>query len=473
VRRTNDISASYAKGFETLTAEVVLDSLAVKGKSPDWLQGTLLRNGPAGYGLKNRHLHWFDGLAMLHAFSIKGGKVAYANKYLQTHNYREVQETGKIAAPGFGADPCRTIFQRAMSLFQPLGYDNANVNISQLAGEFVAMTETPMPIKFDLPTLKTLGTFSFEDNLKGAATTAHPHFDFRLKSPINYLLEFSRISKYHLYALPPGGRKRQVIASVETREPAYMHSFGMTENYLLLAEFPLVVNPLKVLLSNQGFIRNYEWKPQRGTTFLAINKNDGRVKQWTSEAFFAFHHINAFESGDDIFLDISAYPDTRLIDAFYMDNLKAGKPVPTAEFRRYRLGAVSSSASYQVLGDQAIELPRINYKQANAQAYRFAYGCSFRQDRPGDFMNQLLKVDVVEDKSWVWLEDGCYPGEPVFVASPNAGGEDDGVLLSVVLDSHKGNSFLLVLDASSFAEVARAEVPHPVPFGFHGQFFAG
>jgi carotenoid cleavage dioxygenase-like enzyme len=125
------------------------------------------------------------------------------------------------------------------------------------------------------------------------------------------------------------------------------------------------------------------------------------------------------------------------------------------------------------LGDQAIELPRINYKQANAQAYRFAYGCSFRQDRPGDFMNQLLKVDVVEDKSWVWLEDGCYPGEPVFVASPNAGGEDDGVLLSVVLDSHKGNSFLLVLDASSFAEVARAEVPHPVPFGFHGQFFAG
>ena len=33
------------------------------------------------------------------------------------------------------------------------------------------------------------------------------------------------------------------------------------------------------------------------------------------------------------------------------------------------------------------------------------------------------------------------------------------------------SSFLLVLDAESFAERARAEVPHHIPFGFHGQFF--
>jgi carotenoid cleavage dioxygenase-like enzyme len=28
-----------------------------------------------------------------------------------------------------------------------------------------------------------------------------------------------------------------------------------------------------------------------------------------------------------------------------------------------------------------------------------------------------------------------------------------------------------VLDAATFAERARAEVPHHIPFGFHGQFF--
>jgi carotenoid cleavage dioxygenase-like enzyme len=45
------------------------------------------------------------------------------------------------------------------------------------------------------------------------------------------------------------------------------------------------------------------------------------------------------------------------------------------------------------------------------------------------------------------------------------------VILSVVLDAAAGTSFLLVLDAASFAEVARARVPHHIPFGFHGQYF--
>jgi carotenoid cleavage dioxygenase-like enzyme len=44
------------------------------------------------------------------------------------------------------------------------------------------------------------------------------------------------------------------------------------------------------------------------------------------------------------------------------------------------------------------------------------------------------------------------------------------VVLSVVLDSRAGRSFLLVLDAVSFEELARAEAPHHIPFGFHGQF---
>ena len=48
--------------------------------------------------------------------------------------------------------------------------------------------------------------------------------------------------------------------------------------------------------------------------------------------------------------------------------------------------------------------------------------------------------------------------------------EDGGVVLSVVLDATAGRSFLLVLDAGSFEELARADAPHHIPFGFHGQY---
>jgi carotenoid cleavage dioxygenase-like enzyme len=59
----------------------------------------------------------------------------------------------------------------------------------------------------------------------------------------------------------------------------------------------------------------------------------------------------------------------------------------------------------------------------------------------------------------------------VFVTGPEAAGEDDGVILSVVLDAKSGRSFLLVLDARGLQELARAEAPHPITFGFHGNFF--
>ena len=54
---------------------------------------------------------------------------------------------------------------------------------------------------------------------------------------------------------------------------------------------------------------------------------------------------------------------------------------------------------------------------------------------------------------------------------PGTEAEDAGVVLSVVLDVNAGRSFLLVLDAGSFEEIARAEAPHHIPFGFHGQYF--
>jgi beta,beta-carotene 9',10'-dioxygenase len=41
----------------------------------------------------------------------------------------------------------------------------------------------------------------------------------------------------------------------------------------------------------------------------------------------------------------------------------------------------------------------------------------------------------------------------------------------VVLDAAEERSFLLVLDARSFEELARVEAPQRIPFGFHGQFF--
>src|SRR5687768_13308788 len=61
----------FRLGFESVERELSLGSIDVDGRLPGWLRGTLVRNGPGRYevGDGKAFEHWFDGLAMLHAFS--------------------------------------------------------------------------------------------------------------------------------------------------------------------------------------------------------------------------------------------------------------------------------------------------------------------------------------------------------------------------------------------------------------------
>jgi carotenoid cleavage dioxygenase-like enzyme len=250
-----------------------------------------------------------------------------------------------------------------------------------------------------------------------------------------------------------------------------MHSFGMTERYVILAEWPIMVDPLDLLLRGKPFIENFEWVPKRGTRFRILRKSDGEeVATHTADAAFAFHHVNAFERDGEIVCDVVTYPDASIIDALFLDRLRSDEPSPgTGHLRRYHLPLTGGSVSSAVQSDERLELPRIHEAAARAQPYQYVYGVG--EQGQGTFTDQLVKIDVETGGAQVWREDGTYPGEPVFVPHPDGEAEDAGAVLSVVLDPGAKRSFLLVLDADSFEERARAEVPHAIPFGFHGQFF--
>lgn len=72
---------------------------------------------------------------------------------------------------------------------------------------------------------------------------------------------------------------------------------------------------------------------------------------------------------------------------------------------------------------------------------------------------------------WEWQEENCYPSEPVFISSPDAEKEDDGILMSAVTGLFNQKSFLLILDASSMTELARAYVPTKLIPLFHAEYF--
>jgi len=470
------MSEVFELGFGRTKHEIALDQLPVQGDLPAWLDGTLVRNGPGTFQVgEERYRHWFDGLAMLHKFSFHEGRVSYANKFLDCSAYRQAEETGRISYSEFATDPSRSIFGRVTSLFFPKISDSAKVSVAKIAGRFMALTEAPIQVVFDPQTLASVGVFNYEDRLFGQTTTVHPQFDLERGEVYNLVTRYNAISHYRIYRVRHSGRP-ELVGSLPVRQPAYLHSFGMTQNYFILAEFPFVVNPINLLLWLKPYIQNFHWRPEKGTPFWIISRKTGQVVgRFESDPFFAFHHVNAFEKSDELFIDIVAYPDAGILDAFYLDQLKnPASELPFGILRRYRIPLKGKSATYQVLSDQCMELPRFDDQGYNTnENYHYVYASSIRPEQRAGFYNQIIKVDVQTGQSWDWCEENCYPGEPVFVGSPDRTSEDEGLILSVVLDAGRAISFLLALDAHSFTERARAELPHPVLFGYHGAYFEG
>jgi beta,beta-carotene 9',10'-dioxygenase len=294
--------------------------------------------------------------------------------------------------------------------------------------------------------------------------------DRSTKGMLNYAAKLGPRTSYRFFLLRPGSSRPEVIATKPVREPAYMHSFGLTERWLVLAEFPFVVNPPRLAFSGRPYIENYRWKPELGTRFHLFDRANGEsIGPFETEARFGFHHVNSYEEDGEVVADICTFSDAQIVEDLYLERLRAGKPIAPAHVERFRISPEAGTVSAERLIEEEIELPRINYGRCNERPYRYAWGVG----AGGGWIDRIVKADVVERRSTTWSEEGCFPGEPVFVAAPDAAGEDEGVLLSVVLDGRKGNSFLLVLDARSLDELARAEVPHHIPFGFHGQFARG
>jgi beta,beta-carotene 9',10'-dioxygenase len=453
--------------------------LIVEGQFPTWLDGVLVRNSSIPI-FKNgvRESHEFDGLAMLHSFAFNQGQVVYTNRFLLSDAYNAVvnQRTSQFA--GFATKPA--LWQKILNFFESSTWvNNASVNVFQYGNDYVALTETPLPAHFDLRTLDTLGPFDYVDSLPKSKCweSAHPHVDLSTGDIVNYLIEFGRQSHYVFYKIKKGSKTREVIARVPVETPSYMHSFSMTPHYLILTEYPLLVKPLDLLLKNKPFIDNFRWQPEKGTRFIVIERNSGNVvSQMVTEPFFSFHHANAYEidNGNTIILDLVAYPDVLNMPTIFPQADAIVRNVNWNErLMRYHVFLKTHKITPKILLEKSVEFPRLK-DNLDGQHYRYLYLIVSEDPNPNIFKKKeigLGKFDMDTKVFKTWSQEGYQALEPVFISSPNAKHEDDGVILSVIYHEKDGRSFLLALDAHSFDEIARAELPWHIPGSFHGQYF--
>ena len=451
---------NYALGLTSLSGEQETVRAEVHGQIPSWLRGTLIRNGPARWDAgADRMRHWFDGFAMLHAFKLDQQGVTYQNRFLRGPDWCSAQSRSKLCHPQFATDPCRSFFKKVASLFVSELGCNPNVNVVKIGQRWLALTETPLAIEFDSQTLQTLGLYDYDqDEFHRHITSAHPVLENGVLH--NFTIQLGKQTRYTGYRMP-AGEKRQAFAHHLTETPAYLHSCALTEREMLLWEGPFTVNPLQLLWRDRPYIENFRWRPELGSRLVRLGR-DGHSQALELPPLFVFHHVNSFYQGTCLCVDMLAYQDARSVEQLYLDSLlkKGGERVDTPDL--VRVLVENGKARVETISKTPVELPRI--LEAQGQPYRFLYGITQKDSR---FYEGLVRLDTHTDSATVWSESGCFAGEPVPQKAPDG---DETLLLSVVLDSARGQSFLLILDADTMTERARAYVPAVVPFGFHGGF---
>lgn len=443
-----------------------IEALPLAGELPPGLEGTLVRNGPNPL-VPDPRAHWFGGDGMLHAFRIAGGRVDYRNRWVRTVQLDLARRTGRNPLDGM----------RLAKEFEGIENDGAaNTHIVGHAGRLFALEEAHLPIEVALPGLDTRGPTDFGGGLRAKPFTAHPKTD----PATGELLFFGYGTPERLSAgmsfgvLSPQGE----VTRFETFEAPYasmVHDFAITERFAVFPVMPLTASRERAESGRPP----YAWEPQHGTRVGLLPRAGGAagIQWWGGPACYVFHVMNAWEDGERVFLDVMQYAQPPLFPLPDGRPSSPDGPAP-AVLVRWELDLADPSRTLRTrrLHPVSGEFPRIDDRRTGLP-YRhgwFTGNLADAQDQPLP-AGALVHVDHASERIDLWaLPAGDRASEPVFVPRHAGAPEGDGWVLAVLYRAASHTSDLAVFDACrlSAGPLCLASLPHRVPEGFHGNWFA-
>jgi all-trans-8'-apo-beta-carotenal 15,15'-oxygenase len=436
----------------------------IDGTIPGELTGTLYRNGPGRWqdhtGRPLHHL--FDGDGMLSAFEIDSEGVRYRNRYVRTRHFQGrtgVTHMGTAAPGGWRANIGR---------FPP---NLANTNVVEHAGHLYALWEGGPPHEIDPDTLETLGMRRFGGELRWQGSfSAHPSFCPSSGAMFNFGVELVPRPHLRTYRADRDGRLRH-FRSTPLPYPAMVHDFALTERYLVFLVSPILPDATAVALGRAPVGDTLRYRPEKGSTFILIPRDGGKIRRVEHEAVLQFHLSNAFDDRGDVLVDAITYADGHLIQRIARFQTSVLDDAPSV-FTRFRITAAGRVLS-EPLSDHCCEFPR-HHPAYEGRPHRFAYFNTRKRLRA--FYDSVTKLDLADQRELCYTaaEPGNSFCEPVFVPRPGGIAEDDGWLLTVEFQAVQQTSRLVILDAAdpTTGPVATAQLTSHTPQSFHGSFSA-
>ncbi|NER81773.1 MAG: Apocarotenoid-15,15'-oxygenase [Leptolyngbya sp. SIO1D8] len=471
-------TADWRSGYRSQPEEFAYWIEDVEGTIPTTLEGTLFRNGPGLLEVQGHPVrHPFDGDGMINSIAFQNGQAYYRNRFIRTEGYVAEQAAGKPLYRGvFGTQKPGGVFA---NIFDLKIKNIANTHVIYWGGKLLALWEAAEPHRLHPETLETLGLDYLDGLLKPADPfAAHPRIDPGDAAPgnpprlVNFSVKVGISSTITLHEFLPSG---ECVKTSRHSIPgfAFLHDFAITPNYAIFFQNPVSFNPLLFILGLKGAAECIQFNPKATTKVIVIPRDGQRlVRMLDAPAGFVFHHANAFEQDDKVFVDSIVYSSFPTLDEGTSYEEVDFSKVPDGQLWRFALDLQAETVDANCLISRCCEFPSL-HPQKVGQPYRYLFMGAAHATQGNAPLQALLKRDLETGEEQIWSEaPRGFMGEPVFVPHPQGTAEDAGWVLCLIYNAARQCSDLIILDAQEIeaGPIARLKLKHHVPYGLHGSF---
>jgi carotenoid cleavage dioxygenase-like enzyme len=450
-------SPYLAGNYRPVDHEGVDEQLAVVGTLPRELNGIFVRNGSNPRFAPPGRYHWFDGDGMIHTVQFEDGRASYRNRYVRTRAFELESEAGRSLWRGLEEPPD---FANPHGPFK----DTSNTDVVFHGGQLLSTWWLGgAAYRVRLPDLETCGIEHFGGKLK--TLSAHPKVDMQTGELC--VFDYKPFPPYLTYAVVAPTGEVTNLTTIDLPGPRLQHDLAITEHHTLVFDMSLMIDP-KELSRGKMKTAFFPDKPTR-IGVLPRHGQGSEVRWFDAAACFMYHTVNAWEEDDGQRIVLVG---CRIADPLARGDEPAvpriGHLRLEPRLHRWTLDLRSGSVKEEQLDDVLAEFPRMDNRRLGRRT-RFVYDQRFARSSTLQF-DAVLKYDTDAGTSDVheWPK-GWFGGETVFAPRTKHGAEDDGWLITFVVDEASGESELHVLDARHVAEepVARVRIPRRVPTGYH------
>lgn len=437
--------------------------VSVRGKIPLELKGRFYRNGPAQNEVGDlRYHHWFDGDGLLQSFYIDGKNVSHLARMVRTKKYQLEQKSGVAMFNTFGTH---------VSDEPVTGVDDlsvANISVLSNAGKIFALWEGGSAYEMNPKTLKTIGIKTWSEESEGFPFSAHPKTE---KDGTVWNIGYAPYANsIFFYKISPKGRLEQ-FSFLETDAGYMVHDFLLSSRHIIVPLYPLI---WKADADTGGaFLDQFEWKPNRNTQVLVVDKNNlKKYQKMELPAQWVFHYGNAWEDSDGVIsYNACRYPNADIMLKGFRDVMR-GEQISGNTSKQYlvRIDPKKKKITEEALDSSIVEFPRV-YPRMAGQKNRFVVLAKQKNDYNYFNTVHLFDLKTGKTKEYTYSPDTVME-EHILVPNPRSNREEDSFILGTTIRYKEEVTELNIFRTSQLEKgpVAVARLPYLVPLGLHGIF---